>query len=318
MLLIFSLLLSPGIRNLDDAGANMDDFLTPVSTTKVKHIDQVKAPSREHESITNAGNSDAKVVTIDNPHTVLEAIKNQPSFESLCDALEFLAREIERKDGFHPMLLDPVAANIIHQFVHTTIPDYWQTLRERAVQRKQLVRCLQNPSGIGNILTRLRSLTADCREKKPTGNGRDSASQIADLLHVLEEILRADESLSQVWRDMATHSQNDAQRKMMWKEFVTQTASGRIISLSAEAEDVLKPQNLTRSASWLANGSNYASWLGRNMADLMSRVRVDAQFTIALLEVCSKSLTLGYLGEAVFFHASVSMLTARKIKSYAR
>lgn len=276
----------------------MDEFLTPVSTTKVKQSHQAKAPSPEHDTITNARSSDTKLITIDNPQTALEAIKDQPGFESVRDVLEYLAREIEHQNGFHPMLPDPVAANIIHQLVHTTIPDYWKTLQGKGKQRRQLIRCLQNPSGIGNIVTRLRSLIADCRETKPTGSNRDSSSHISDLLDVLEEMLQPDQYLIQVWKDVAAHSRNDTQKSLMWKEFVTQTASGRIISIVAEAEDALKTQKAHRPASWLADGSKYASWLGRNMADVMSRARADEEITKPLLEVCSKALTLGYLGKS--------------------
>jgi telomere length regulation protein len=168
-------------------------------------------------------------------------------------------------------------------------------LKERRTPLQQLVRCLRNPCGIGNIVTRLRPLIADCRTKKAVGETRDAASHIVDLLDVLERLLNGEKCLTQVWADIKAFGKNAAQKKMMWKEIVAQVASGRIVSLAAEAEDVLKEKDVSRTASWLADGSGYAAWLGRNVANL-SAVEFDESSAPVVIEVYSKALTLGYTG----------------------
>lgn len=275
----------------------MDEFLTPISTTKAKHTQHPKPLLEEIGDIVRDKNNDRSITTIDSPSKALELIKDKPSFEAVERVLNFLVNEIERRDGFHPILPDPVAANIVHQLIHITIPDYWHILKERGTQLKQLFRCLRNPSGIGNIITRLRSLIADCQQKKPIGNERDSASHIADLLYFLEHMLHGDQILTEVWKDVSMHGQNAIRRNMMWKEFVVQTASGRILSVVAEAEDVLKDRKSSRAPSWLADGGGYASWLGRNIANLITGCGSNEETITSIKDMCSKSLYLGYFGE---------------------
>lgn len=269
----------------------MDDFLTPVSTTKVKRSQNAKPFLQEIESSEDRKSS----VTIESPGKALEVLKDQPDFESVKSVLSYLVAETERQDGFHLMLPDPVAANIVFQLVTTTLPDYWNILKEKKPQSHHLVRCLRNPCGIGNIITRLRPLVADCRQKKAVGETRDSASHVVDLLDVLERLLHGEQCLTQVWTDVKTHGKNAAQKKMMWKEFVAQVVSGRIVSLVAEAEDVLKEKKASRTSSWLADGSGYATWLGRNVANL-STVGLDEESAPTVIEVYNKALTLGYTG----------------------
>jgi telomere length regulation protein len=64
----------------------------------------------------------------------------------------------------------------------------------------------------------------------------------------------------------------------------------------AEAEDVVKNKNTTRIVSWLADGSTFADWLGRNIALLMKGSDKYLDDITAVTELCSKSLTLGYTG----------------------
>ncbi|KAJ4345220.1 telomere binding protein [Didymosphaeria variabile] len=272
----------------------MDDFLTPVSTTKVKRTQDSKPLLKEIGSTVNSKSS----VIVDSPERALEVLKEQPDLESIESVLEYLVAETERQDGFHLVLPGPVAANIVFQLINTTLQDYWQILKDKKPQLKQMTRCLRNPSGIGNVITRLRPLIADCRQKKAVGETRDSASHIVDLLDFLERILHGEQCLTQVWADIKTHGKNAARKKMMWKEFVAQVASGRIVSLAAEAEDVLKEKQVSRKSSWLADGSSYATWLGRNIAHLSAMERDEDSASI-VVDVCSKALTLGYTDQTI-------------------
>lgn len=269
----------------------MDGLLTPVSTTKVKRTSDAK-PLLQEIGIIKERKSN---VALDSPTKALEILKNQPDFESVQGVLDYLVTEAERQNGFHLVLPDPVAANIGFELISTTVPDYWQTLKERKSPLKQLARCLRNPCGIGNIISRLQSLTADGRQRRAVGETRDSTSHIADLLDFLESLLRGDQCLTQVWADIKAHGKNATQKRMMWKEFVAQVASGRIVSLAAEAEDVVKEKTSSRTATWLVDGSSYAIWLGRNIANL-SAVEHEEDSLPIVVDIYSKSLTLGYAG----------------------
>lgn len=269
----------------------MDDFLTPVSTTKVNRTQNAGPLLQEIGSNEKRKSS----VTVESPERALEVLKNQPDFGSIQSVLSYLEAEATGQDGFHLMLPDPIAANIVFQLVTATLPDYWHILKEKKTRLKQLVKCLRNPCGIGNIITRLRPLIVDCRQKNAADGTRDAASHIVDLVDILERLLYGEQCLTRVWNDIKTQGKNAAQKKMMWKEFVAQVASGRIISLVAEAEDALKEKELSRTTSWLAVGSDYANWLGRNVA-ILSAEEFNEDLVLMVTDVYSKSLTLGYTG----------------------
>jgi telomere length regulation protein len=271
----------------------MDDFLTPVSTTKVNRPEKPANQDLELPARIAARTSE-----LNSADGALKVLKQDPNFDNVSAILKYLAAEAEKdkSNGFSLVTPDPVAANIAFELVHNTIPNYWSTLKERKVQENHLIRCLRNPCGIGHIIGRLRPLIADCRQKKPAGTTRDASSHVEDLLEVFERVLQDEHCSYDVWNDAQKFAKTAMQGKMIWKEYVAQVASGRILSLAAEAEDVLKEKGTARSESWLANGNKFAAWLGRNIAAFMIVAEKSDETASAVLDLCGKSLTLGYTG----------------------
>jgi telomere length regulation protein len=267
----------------------MDDFLTPVSTVK-------RRPQESRSVIEVTRVEETKRHIIATPEEALEALKNQPDSEAIGNILKYLASESRKKNGFNLVTPEPLSASIAYTLATITVPDYWRILKETGQNKKHLVRLFSNPNGLGAVLGRLKPLIADCRQKKPAGNTRDPSGHIEDLLDILEEVLADDGSSSQIWNDIEGHAKNPIQLKLMWKEYVAQTASGRLLSIAAEAEDVLKERGISRAATWLANGNEYAAWLGRNMAFLM-KDNISVENSVpAVTEICGKALLLGFTG----------------------
>lgn len=277
----------------------MVDFLTPVSTTTVRRS---KSPEPLLEATTTKRSVGiTEHVDISTPEQISKALKNQPDFPTVSKILKSLANN---KDGFNLIVPGPVSAQIVDTLVNNTIPDYWNTFKEERKVEKDLISCLRNANGIGAILSRLRPLIADCRQKKRLNNTRDPSAHIKDLLDVLEKILAGDNTRTRrgllngdytshkIAEDIWIHGQNPTQKKLMWREYVTQVASGRILSAVAEAEDVLKERGSSRTASWVASGPEYASWLGRNLAVIMD----EGDWKEAVTDLFAKALGLGYLG----------------------
>lgn len=278
----------------------MDDFLTPISTTKVKR-ERTTQPVIDHGHSSNI----SEEIVVDSPEFILKALKDQPDFDTVKKVLKHLATESNKKDGYSLVKPDPVSANIAYQLINTTIPDYWQTIKETKAHTDYLARCLSNPCGIGAIMARLRPLMADCRQKKPVGQTRDASSHILDLLEILERMFSEENLFSEVWSNICTHAKDPIQGKMMWKEFIAQVASGRTLALAAEAEDVLKDKVPSRKASWLSNGNDYGSWLGRNIATLMKTLEKNETSASAVVEICVKALSLGYTGKLTHLDALI-------------
>ncbi|KAF2875043.1 telomere length regulation protein-domain-containing protein [Massariosphaeria phaeospora] len=265
----------------------MEELLTQVSTTKVKRSTTplIQASASQYTKSQRP---------IKSAEDALEALKNQPDLDTVHKILSYLAAESELDEGFSLVVPEPLSANIAYNLVNNTIPDFWRTFKPAAKQRKHLIRCLQNPCGLGTIISRLRPLILDCRQKKSVDITRDPSAHIEDLIDVLEHVLSGDRISSQIWNDIKTHAKNDMQKKLVWREYVAQTASGRILSLVAEAEDALKERIPSRRPSWLADGNGFASWLGRNIAFLMNENSGVEESVVAVTEVCGKALMLGY------------------------
>lgn len=260
----------------------MSDLLTAVSTKKVNSSRPLL------QEVENLSVRDA--VEIGSASSALEALKSQPSQETTKNALKYMT-----SDGFNLLLPEPLNASIAFQLVNDTIPHYWRPM-QGSPHRRLFARILRNPAGLGHIITRLRSLIADSRQKKAPGDARDASEHIEELLELLESILQGDDTCISVLKDVQRYGKDAMQKKMLWQEYLAQAASGRLVAVVAEAEDVLKTQATSRKASWIADGSTYAAWLGRNIATLTRESGMNHEQASATIELCSKALSLGYTG----------------------
>ncbi|KAH6638087.1 telomere length regulation protein-domain-containing protein [Boeremia exigua] len=255
----------------------MADFLTAVSTKKINSQPTI-------QKIQDLSIQDA--VTVDSAQTALEALKGQPSHDTFIGVLKFL-------NGPENSLVvsEPVYTSIAHELVSNTIPNFWRVLKHRSKDSRALSLALRNPTGVGHLLTRLRSLIADSRQKKVTVTTQNVSEFIEDTLDVLEIVLSGDDVSFCVWKEIQNFGKNDIRKKLMWKEYLAQVASGRVLSIRAEAEDILKEKGVERSPS---SGSDYAGWLGRNIVHMLANGDKSETLAAALTELSSKILSLGY------------------------
>lgn len=261
----------------------MADFLTEVSTKKVKQSEPLV------QEISNLHIRSS--VPVDSPVSALEALKNQPSHGTVKNVLNFLT-----SNGFS-LLAEPLNASIAHQLVNDTIPNYWRLLKD-SNQGELLATVLRNPIGLGHLITRLRNLIADSRQKKTLDQSRGTLEHIEDAIDLFDRILRKDQTSRLVLGDVLVSS-NAIQKKLMWREYLSQIASGRVLSLVAEAEDILKNKDIGRVVSWTANGTEFAAWLGGNIVGLMDSDDKREEYVNSVTELCSKVLGLGYTGKKV-------------------
>jgi telomere length regulation protein len=105
--------------------------------------------------------------------------------------------------------------------------------------------------------------------------------------------------LEKVWMGCVQTSQTPARRTILWKEFTSMIASGRLMSMFAEAEDVLKKLDHKSHPLWVSNGGQYSRWLGLNISTMLKGLKFgDTDGWSAAQKICSKALALGYSGTA--------------------
>lgn len=283
----------------------MEGLLSPLKTTVISDND----PKEPHLVALDAeqGDKSAQHFVLKSPEDALEALRSKPDSDLLTRVLRWLDSSSADVERFNIKIPGPKAAQIIFVLVADIVPDYWKSLTGNitSVQFKQkrvLLRCLSNVSGIGAITARLRFFLD--LEDEPQREGQSSKSNrcqgLEELLGVLESLLNRNGFISSIWVDINSLISNSSQRALVWKELTNTLAGGRLLALVAEAVHVInKSSPDTSEGSWLGSGSQYCSWLGKNTAQMLSNLREKPKEdwkAFALL--VNRALKLGYTGRS--------------------
>lgn len=274
----------------------MSEFLTAVKTVSLRPkpqtepavIQEVRVEKRpqvqtqHHEPVTS-------------PENVLRVLRSSPDLDALKDALQYLTLPSKAQHDFNIRIPSASAAKIVNELIVTTIPDFWDSIEET---RPILLRSLRSIAGIGALLARLNLLIAKHEASKQRLQDTEAARPIKEIITVFSKLLSGDGLSLQVWEDINELIENQTKRMLLWKEFLSSTASGKIISAVAHAEDLVKATRSTNEGSWLSNGSEYSAWLGRNVAIMARRAEGAGHEPIAkaTAQLLGKSFGIGYPG----------------------
>ncbi|KAK4221750.1 telomere length regulation protein-domain-containing protein [Podospora fimiseda] len=275
----------------------MDGLLTPVSTvrTKSKHDDGQNLFSQ-------VTNQDPRPNDISSPQNALEILKHEPSFDSLVSALRFLSRHQSDGDDVTSIRLpSPLSAQLVQVLVSEIVPNYWSLLKEDIQESKNsgmklLLYCLSSITGINGILIEIRSLIN--RLKSESSNQLktpDITINLGVFLDLLSSLLKGDDWILDAWRIATTGQDGTMRNRAKLQNILATFGSGRVISLAAEAEDVVRTNKTNRIISevWPADAVKYTLWLGRNIIkwQLSDKAPDDPKFGSDLF---SKALKLGH------------------------
>lgn len=86
-----------------------------------------------------------------------------------------------------------------------------------------------------------------------------------------------------------------AESEKYWRELVSLVTSGKIISVAAQADEVLSVGTNLHAKKWTGDGHEYAKWLGRGIAILAARAKASMP---GLADLLGKSFSLGYSGNS--------------------
>lgn len=295
----------------------MDELLTPVSTVRIKPSDPEPDLFRQISvQETQKTNAQQPQTPISSPEGVLEILKSEPTYDSLIAALHFLSRHRdEGSDVPSVRRPSPLSAQLVRVLVSEIIPNYWMLLKEDGHENKSsgmklLLYCLSSITAINGIVVRLGSLI---QEFKAEGGGHlkrpDISLDLATLLEVLSNLLKGDGWILEALKVATTDKAGPARVRPRVQEILTTFGSGRIISLAAEAESIVKTSNADKNIDdfWPADALQYTLWLGRNIVKWqLSDTAIDhPKFGSDLF---SKALKLGYADALTKFVLSESVL----------
>lgn len=259
----------------------MDELLRPVSVARMAkneaepdflRLSSVQTPSRNPEPTTPPVRHHTTLTT---PEDALEILKHEPDYDSLTSVLTFLSRH-ETHNLPTIKLPSPLNAQLIQVLVAEIVPNYWTLFIEDVEVKKSglrlLLYCLSSITGVNAILVRLRALIQETKSEASTDIKRpDIPLNLGILLGLLCRVLEGDGWLLEAYR-LATSSHEAAARvRPRVQEIVATFGASRIISLAAEAEDILKANNASAKKVdniWPADSLQFTQWLGRNIVTL--------------------------------------------------
>lgn len=267
----------------------MDDFLTPVSQTYLK-IKPDEA-SLSESSIRKSPKIQDVSVQVSSLADVLDTLRGHPGYESLMTALEFAGKADKLSNP------TPETAQIIQFLVSDIVPNYWPLLQDgQPKDRALFLGCLRNIASVNALLSRLKSLIQEAKASDKGIKRPDIALGLDVLLQVLTALLDEDGTLSTFWHGAQRHVEG-AMKTAVRQEFLSLFArSGRIISVSAEADAVLqKERDQRKDRPWVADGLRYTRWLGRNISTWLAEELGSDEDSLCS-EVFVRALRLGYGG----------------------
>jgi len=274
----------------------MDHLLTPSTTRSTKTSHGINLVSENHG---RAKDDEEPKPTC--PEDILGLLRDEPGYESLVSALRYLNRhQSSGSDGFNIRRPSPLSAQLVQVLVSEIAPNYWSLLKEDTSERKSsslslFLSCLRSVAGINSVLIRLKTLVRDAGpEQGGEGRGRDVSLNISIFLDLLCRLLQGESCILDVWRATTAQLETRIQLRPLTQELLTIFGSGRLVSVTAEAETLLDSASKQRAGDvWLADASQYTTWLGNNIATAVSAdgIPEQAKFVSGLF---AKALHLGH------------------------
>jgi telomere length regulation protein len=285
----------------------MDDLLSAVKTVNNREESQIsKSLIRDSET----GQQIPSHLDADSAESILEILRSKPGRAQVIQVLHLLDPARAPEKGFNITVPNSSAAQILHVLISTTIPDHWNSLggdhdAEPSAQSEMdtkpkaaLLRCLSSVAGIGALIVHLRSLLA--AQDSSTKQVKDDSGNlliIRDLLCVLSSLLKPQGLLLHVYKATLRLIDSSTHRELIWKELTALLAAGKVLSTAAEALAAIKDLSVSRSVLWIGEGSNYASWLGKRVCQMASKLQPsETEAWKSLAFFTGRALKLGYPG----------------------
>lgn len=295
----------------------MDDLLTPVSKTYLKPR-QDDEPFLTEVKPTKLVQPVDKTLDISSADEALDILRNQPDYESLISVLKFLRPNRRVQTAFSLQTPSPKSAAIVQSLVTEIAPNYWALLYEGSGDDTEkdndhhhldlFVSCLRSVTGINAIVSHLKSLLQESKSGNRELKRPDVQLHLSVFLGLLATILKGANSIRTLWEtsisDLATESLKKAQSQAL-RSILT---SGKLVSVAAEASDIIGRDQLRTETQWIIEGSEVTKWIGLNITSWVKTHPPQDQ-----LHFCSdlfhRALSLGYSGMFLQCHSSSITLT---------
>ncbi|KAI0910529.1 telomere length regulation protein [Ustulina deusta] len=229
------------------------------------------------------------------PEEALESLKTQPNHDTLLAVLGYLQNGgRDHKHNFDIRTPGPLSAQIIHVLVTEIVPNYWTVLQEASDRGgvDVLLACLRSLPGINATLTYVRSLIREVKSRPKDSRNSHVIFNLVYTLNLLADLLDDDGEVMHIWNYIAS-TNGPTRVRPLRQELLSLFASGRIVSLSAEAEDVCRQAGRPIETLWIADNKQYISWLARNQVQ-WAKSQLKEEDLKLCAELGARALRLGH------------------------
>lgn len=254
----------------------MDDLLTPVSTTYLKPRNEPEPLFTEVKPASTAS-TQKKPPSISDKSTadeIIDALKSQPDYDTLISILNFLNNPKSASSNFSFSTPSPKSASIIHLLVSEIASNYWTLLLEGDIEddtkgKTELPRdadlflgCLRSLTGLNAVITQLRVLIQESRLGGKEERRADLSINTGILLSILSSILGSAQSISTIWSTSIKGISSVALQRVQCQKLVSILSNSQIVSIAAEALEVMGRDKVDDGVHWIADGLKYSTWMG--------------------------------------------------------
>ncbi|KAH7269784.1 telomere length regulation protein-domain-containing protein [Fusarium redolens] len=280
----------------------MDDLLTPVSTTYLKPRNEPE-PLFTEVKPASPQKKPAKISDSSTADEIIDALKNQPDYDTLISILKFLNSPKPASGNFSFSTPSPKSASIVHLLVSEIASNYWTLLLEGNIEddtkgRTALPRdadlflsCLRSLTGLNALITQIRALIQESRLGGKEEKRADLSINAGISLSVLSSILGRDGSISTIWSSSTKGVSNAALQRVQCQKLGSILTNGQIVSIAAEALEVMGRDRIDDEAHWIADGLQYSRWLGNAIVSWVNS-SPEPDGMVFVCELFQKSLSL--------------------------
>ena len=283
-----------------------DEFIKPSRSSAADELDitEAKKPLDEIDTDQNPN--------ITSPEDVYKALGSEPNIEAVLKVLKWLEAT---EDQFRWKIPSPKAARVTNLLVNIILPDHWPHMQDAEATaykkaRKLFLRFLTSLTGIGNLVTRLQSLSMHRKNELQQQQQQDATAKIKtstteevrlfqDVIAVLQSILAKEGVLTKLWDEFEASDVKPLQRGLLCKEVVNLLAGSRVLSVSAEAFaiiDELSPD--VGSRGWVGDGQQYTSWLASNIKGMvLAKDQILKERQLQVTALFKRAMSLGYVDQ---------------------
>ena len=286
----------------------MDDLLTPVSTTYLKHQKDPELVLTEAKSTKRVDKVEAdRNHSISSADEASDALKSQPDYDSLISVLRFLTNDKPSSNGFSIQSPGAKSATIVQLLVSEIAPNYWTLLLEGSVDdstptqgsrshdAELFLQCLQSITGLNATIAQIRALIQESKLDRNALKRPDLSLNLATLLSLLAAILDGDTSVRTIWKSSAGGLSDPAVKKVQAQQLISILTNGRLVSISAEASAVIGRQEVPPEAKWIVDGVEYSKWMGQNITIWAKLFPTEDELKFCA-DLFQRSMSLGYSG----------------------